>query len=131
MHTAAGLAKKFGLEQYLGQPGPLNEMIFSLMLLQETIQLEHARKSKRERPDAVGISVRRAAYGKFIAVSSGDEKYRYAVETALKASTEVISVFQRSRFVKLLRSMGVPDDKIDEFADTVILDDDTHSIDQE
>ncbi len=131
MHTAAGLAKKLGLESYLDKPRELNEMIFNLMLLQETIQLEHARKSKRERPDAAVTTVKKSAYGKFIAGCSGDKQYRYAVETALKASTEVIAVFQRKRFVKLLASMGVPQDKIEECADSVALDDDTHALDQE
>lgn len=131
MHTASGLAKKHGLEKYLDRPQELNELIFDLLLLQETLQLGHARRTKRDHPRAVVITVKRSAYGKFIAACSGDETYRYAVETALKASTEVLSVFQRSRFTHLLRSMGVPDAKVEEYADTLVLDDDTHCADRE
>ena len=75
--------------------------------------------------------LRRTAYGKFVAACTGDEKYRYAVETAFKTATDVLAVFQHRRFVKALRSMGVPEDKITEFCQTVTLEDDTHCIDQE
>jgi hypothetical protein len=46
METAAEFAKKYGLEQYLDKPDDLNDAIFNLMLLQETVQLEQARKMK-------------------------------------------------------------------------------------
>jgi hypothetical protein len=131
METAADLAKKYGLEQYLDKPAELNDAIFNLMLLQETIQLEQARKKKRDGPDAAAISTKRIAHGKFVAACSGDGNYRYAVETALKAGTTIIALFQRGRFVRMLRSMGVPEDKIAEFCDTVTISDDTHCIDQE
>jgi hypothetical protein len=131
MHTSAGLAKKYGLEQYLDKPAELNEAIFNLMLLQETMQLEQARKKKSERADAGAIFTKRIAHGKFVAACSGDGTYRYAVETALKAATSILPVFQRGRFVSMLKSMGVPEDKIAEFCDSVTIDDDTHCIDQE
>lgn len=131
MHTAAGLAKKFGLEGYLGKPAELNAAIFNLMLLQETIQLEHERKSRRDSPQSGSAAVKRIAYGKFIASCRGDERYRYAVETALKASTDILAVFQRDKFLKVLNSMGVPEDQAAAFCDTVVIDDDTHCIDQE
>ncbi len=131
MYTSAGLAKKFGLEQYLDKPAELNSAIFNLMLLQETIQLEQARKSRRNAPDKGAIAVKRIAYGKFIASCRGDEKYRYAAETALKASTDILAVFQRNKFVNVLRSLGVPEEGAAEFCDTVVIDDNTHCIDQE
>ena len=131
MYTSAGLAKKYNLEFYLDKPAELNQTILNLMLLQEAIQLEHARKKKHEDAEAAFISIRRIAYGKFMASCSGSEMYRYAVETALKAATDTVAVFQRNRFVRALRSMGVPEDKISEFCETVTLDDDTHCIDQE
>lgn len=131
MYTSASLAKKYALEQYLDKPAELNQAIFNLMLLQETIQREKAWKKRRQEPDSVSLSIRRIAYGKFIAACSGDERYRYAVETALKASTDVLAVFQRSRFISALRSMGVPEDKIEEFSESLAIDDDTHCIDQE
>lgn len=131
MYTAAGLAKKYGLEQYLERPAELNELIFNLLLLQETMQLEGARKRMRDERDTKPIVLRRTAYGKFVAACTGDEKYRYAVETAFKTATDVLAVFQHRRFVKTLRSIGVPEDKITEFCQTVTLEDDTHCIDQE
>ncbi len=131
MYTSAALAKKFGLEQYLDRSAELNDAIFKLLLLQETIQLEKFRKKNREAPGAAPVTVRRVAYGKFIAACSGDPKYRYAVETALKASTDTVAVFQRSRFAGVLRSMGIPEDKIAEFCETVTIDDDTHCMDQD
>ena len=131
MHTSVALAKKFGLERYLDQPGELNEAIFNLMLLQETIQLEQAREKRRDDSQAQHISIKRAATGKFVAGCIGEMKYRYAVETALKASTALLAVFHRSRFTSVLRNMGLPEEKIAEFCQTVTIDDDTHCIDPE
>ncbi len=131
METAADLAKQYGLESYLDKPAELNDSIFNLMLLQETIQLEQARKKMDDHADAAPISVKRIAHGKFVAVCRGEGTYRYAVEMALKAGTTVIAVFQRGRFVRVLRSMGVPEDKISEYCDSVTIDDDTHCIDQD
>ncbi len=131
MEKAADLAKHYGLESYLDKPAELNDAIFNLMLLQETIQHERVRKKKNERADAAAISVKRIAHGKFVATCSGDGTYRYAVETALKAGTAVIAVIQRDRFVRMLRSMGVPEDKIAEYCDGIMIEDDTHCIDQE
>ncbi len=128
METAAELAKKYGLEQYLDRPDELNDVIFNLMLLQETLQLEQARRMK---VGAAAISVRRAAHGKFVAACSGDKKYRYAVETALKAATTVLPVLQRKRFVRTLKSMGVPEEKITEYCDSMMISDDTLCLDQE
>jgi len=128
MHTSAVVAKKYGLEQYLDMPDELNDAIFRLLLLQETIQIEHARKMK---VNASNIFVRRPVTGKFIASCSGNAKYRYAVETALKASTSTIAVFQRSRFIRVLLNMGIPNDSITEFCNSIVIDDDTHCIDQE
>lgn len=128
METAAELAKKFGLERYLDKPVELNDAIFNLMLLQETNQLEQARKMK---VGATAIAARRSAHGTFIVSCSGDKTYRYAVETALKAGTSVIAVFQRRRFIGVLRSMGVPEDKIAEFCDSVVIDDNTLCFDEE
>ncbi len=128
METAAELAKRLGLEQYLDKPGDLNDAIFNLMLLQETLQMEQARRMK---VNAKTISIKRSAHGKFIIACAGDPAYRYAVETALKAGTAVIPVFQRSRFIKMLRSMGVPEDRIVQYSDSITVDDDTLCIDQE
>ncbi len=131
MHTSEGLAKKYNLERYLEKPDELNEAIFNLMLLQETIQLEQARKNKRDHPDNAITSTKRSALGNFTAACAGEGKYRYAVETALKAGTMVLAVFQRSRFIQVLRSMGVPEDKIAAFCSTVTIDDNTRCVDQE
>jgi hypothetical protein len=128
METAVELAKKFDLEYYLDKPSELNDAIFNLMLLQETLQMEQARKMK---VNARTISIKRTALGKFVATCTGDVTYRYAVETALKAGTAIVPVFQRSRFVKMLRSMGVPEDRIAEYCDSVTVDDDTHCMDRE
>ncbi len=128
METALELAKKYGLEHYLDKPAELNDAIFNLMLLQETIQIEQARKMK---VGAVTITAKRSAHGMFIAACSGDKTYRYAAETAIKAETTVVAVFQRKRFVGVLRSMGVPEDKIAEFCDSVVIDDNTLCFDQE
>ncbi len=128
METAAELAKKYGLEQYLDKPAELNDAIFHLMLLQETVQLEQARKLK---VGAAAIGAKRSAAGTFSVACSGDKTYRYPVETALKAGTTVIAVFQRRRFIGVLRSMGVPEDKIAEFCETVVIDDNTLCFDEE
>jgi hypothetical protein len=131
MYTSAGLAKKYGLEHYLDKPAELNDAIIKLMLLQETMQLERARKKKREDPGRGTVAVKRIAYGKFIASCSADQKFRYGVETAFKASTDIVAVFQWGRFVKALRSMGIPEEEIEEYSQSVSLEDDTHCIDQE
>ncbi len=123
MENAAALAKKYGLESYLERPAELNAAILNLLLLQETMQLEQAGKMKI---DATTISVRRDVHGKFVAASRGDKAYRYAVETALEAATFTVAVFQRDRFVRILQNMGVPEDKIAAFCDSVTIDDDTH-----
>ena len=128
METAAELAKKYGLEQYLDKPAELNEAIFNLMLLQETIQFEQARRMK---VGATAVSIKRSAQGSFIAACTGDKAYRYAAETALKAGTTVLAVFQRKRFISVLRSMGVPEDEITEFCDSVVIDDNTLCFDVE
>ncbi len=129
MYTSAALAKKLGLEHYLDKPAELNRAIFDLMLLQETIQLEQARKARRDQPDSEAISIRRIAMGKFTAGAMGDVRFRYAIETALKASTDLLAVFQRARFVTMLRNIGMADDIIDALCATVSIDDDTHCID--
>ncbi len=128
METAAELAKRLGLEQYLDKPAELNNAIFNLMLLQETLQMEQSRRMK---VNARPISIKRRAHGKFIAACAGDPTYRYAVETALKAGTAVIPVFHRSRFITMLRSMGIPEDRIAQYCDTITVDDDTLCIDRE
>jgi hypothetical protein len=128
METAAELAKKFGLERYLDKPDELNDAIFHLMLLQETIQFE---RSRMMNVGAVAITASRSAAGAFIVACSGDKIYRYPVETALKAGTTVVAVFQRRRFISVLRSMGVPEDKIAEFCDNVVIDDNTLCFDEE
>jgi len=129
MHTSAALAKKLGLEHYLDKPAELNRVIFNLMLLQETIQLEQVREKSRDCADSETISIRRIATGKFTARAVGDARFRYAVETALKASTDILAVFQRARFVNMLRNLGMPNDIIDPLCDTVSIDDDTHCVD--
>ncbi len=128
METAADLAKKLGMEYYLDKPDELNDAILNLLLLQESLQLEQAKKIK---PDEGVISVRRHVHGKFIAACVGDGTYRYAVETALKASTFTVAVFQRRRFIGVLRSMGIPEGKIAAFSGSVIIDDNTHCSDRE
>jgi hypothetical protein len=128
METAVELAKRLDLEYYLDKPDELNNAIFNLMLLQETLQMEQARRMKIS---ARTISIKRSAHGKFIIACSGDPAYRYAVETALKAGTAVIPVFQRSRFIKMLRSMGIPENRIAQYSDSITVDDDTLCIDQE
>jgi len=131
MDNAIDLAKKYGLEHYLGKPSELNEAIFQLLLLQETIQIEQSRTLAFRTSDVETVSLRRNTHGAFISASTGDKKYRYAVETALKAGTTILAVFQRGRFVSILRSMGVPEENIAEYADSIVIDDNTHCTDQE
>lgn len=131
MGNAVDLAKKYDLEHYLDKPAELNETILRLLLLQETIQIEQSQKLKFRKSNAETISAKRSVHGSFIAACTGDRTYRYAVETALKAGTTILSVFQRSRFVNVLRSMGVPEEKIVECVDSIIIDDNTHCVDQE
>jgi hypothetical protein len=127
--SASILAKQYRLEHYLGKPEELNETIFRLLLLQETLQLEQARK--KESPAENVITVTRKAAGKFSATCRGDARYRYAAETALKQATATIPVFQRVRFILTLRSMGVPESIISDFSNSVTMEDDTVCIDQE
>jgi hypothetical protein len=131
METASYFARKHGLERFLDDPAELNEVILKMMVLQETMQGEQERRSKGERAGAGIIEVRRKAIGRFTARCSGDPAYRYAVETALKGSTATVALFQRGRFVTLLRQLGVPEDRIEEFCATVAIDDDTHCFDPE
>jgi hypothetical protein len=126
MESAESFAVKYGLEHYLDKPDELNGMILKLMALQESLQTEQSKKMKVA---AKFISTKRISQGKFIAACRGDDTYRYAVETALRAATDVVAVFQRGRFIRMLKSMGLPDDKITEFSNTVVIDDDTHCID--
>lgn len=129
--SSSVLAKQYGMEQYLDDPAELNEAIFKMMLLQDTIQIENAGKKEQSQPQSSVISVKRVGNGKLVAGCYGDEKYRYAVETSLKASTSTIAVFHRIRFINVLRSMGVPEERIDEFCESMTIDDDTYCIDQE
>jgi hypothetical protein len=131
MENAIDLAKKYGLEHYLDKPAELNDAIFHLLLLQETIQIEKSRNLAFRKSTVETISLKRTVHGAFIAACTGDRTYRYAVETALKAGTAVLAVFQRGRFSNVLRSMGVPEEKIAEYGDSIIIDDNTHCIDQE
>ena len=131
MESAYYFAKKHGLEQYLEKPDELNEMILKLMVLQETMQAEQARKQGASGHDRKAISISRTAAGKFTARCSGDAAYRYAVTTALQGSTALVPLFQRGRFISLLRKMGVPEEKIAEYSSSMMLDDDTLCIDQE
>ena len=127
METASSFACKHGLEQYLDKPAELNEMILKLMVLQEAMQGEGA----GERIEAGTITVSRKVIGKFTVRCSGVLAFRYAVETAVKGSTATVALFQRGRFVALLRTMGVPEERIEEFCETVSIDDDTHCFDPE
>jgi hypothetical protein len=131
MESAADLAKRSGLEQYLQKPAELNDAIFNLMLLQETIQIEHAQRLKIRAAGTETITSKRSVHGKFIAGCTGDKKYRYAVETALRASTAIVPVFQRGLFVSMLKRMGVPEDHIAEYCASVIISDDTHCSDMD
>ncbi len=131
METASLFAKKHGLEGFLDKPAELNELIFKLLVLQESMQTEQARKRMKAAPDVPAISVRRTVHGKFTVACAGDRTYSYAVETALRSATTVSPLFQRGRFVKALRSMGVPEERIAEYCDSIMLSDDTLCADPE
>jgi hypothetical protein len=131
METASFFAKKHGLEHYLDEPAELNDLIFRLLVLQEILQAEDSRRTRTVRPDAAVISVRRTAQGRFTAACAGDAAYRYAVETALRTSTIIAPLLQRGRFMNALRSMGVPEERISEYCDGIVLSDDTLCIDPE
>lgn len=131
METAADLAKRHGLEKYLDRPDELNDAIFNLMLLQETMQLEQAQRLKVRDAGTGTITSKRSVHGKFIAGCTGEKQYRYAVETALRASTAIIAVFQRRLFISMLNRMAVPEDRIAQYCDTIIISDDTHCSDMD
>lgn len=131
MDSAADLAKRHGLEKYLDKPAELNDAIFNLMLLQETMQIEQAQRLKIRGSDTGTITSKRSVHGKFIAGCTGDKQYRYAVETALRASTAIIAVFQRGLFISMLKRMGIPEDRIAQYCDSVIISDDTHCSDMD
>jgi hypothetical protein len=131
MESAADLAKKHGLEEYLDKPAELNDAIFNLMLLQETIQIEQAQRLKIRGTGTGTITIKRSAHGTFIAGCTGDKQYRYAVETALRASTAIVAVFQRGLFVSMLKRMGIPGDRIARYCDSVIISDDSHCSDMD
>ncbi len=131
METASYFAKKHGLEAYLEKPAELNELIFKLLVLEETLQTEQARTREGDGPEATTISVRRSVQGRFTAACAGDVAYRYAVETALRSATTIVPLFQRGRFVKALESMGVPDERIAEYCGSIVLSDDTLCVDPE
>ena len=131
METASYFAKKHGLEHYLDKPTELNEMILKLLVLQETLQDEALRERRRAGSSGDTLSVARPVTGRFTASCAGDKTYQYAVETALRAATAPVPLFQRGRFEGLLRKMGVPEDRIKEYCGSVFLSDDTHCIDQE
>ena len=131
METAAYFARKHGLEGYLERPAELNEMILRLMVLQEAMQREQARKADHELSGRGAVTVRRKTIGSFTVRCMGDPAYGYAAETALKESTATVALFQRGRFVSLLRRMGVPAERIEELCASVVIDDDTHCFDPE
>ncbi|MDH4164539.1 MAG: hypothetical protein OEW15_17895 [Nitrospirota bacterium] len=131
METASYFAKKHGLEHYLDKPRELNEMILKLLVLQETMQDEAMRARRRSASSGEIISVGRTVTGRFTAACDGDRTYQYAVETALRASTAPVPIFQWGRFEGLLEKMGVPGDRIAEYVGTVMLSDDTHCIDRD
>ena len=128
MESSADLARKYGLERYLEDPVRLNETIFQLLLLQETIQME---RSGRLKVNASTLSVRRSALGKFTARCRGDRAYAYAVETALKAATNILPVFHLDRFIQVLKHMGIPEHKIADYCGTIVISDDTHCLDED
>ena len=74
---------------------------------------------------------KRSVHGKFIAGCTGDKQYRYAVETALRASTTVVAVFRRGLFISMLERLGIPRDRIAQYCDSVIISDDTHCSDMD
>lgn len=131
MESAADLAKRHGLEKYLDRPAELNDAIFNLMLLQETMQLEQAQRLKVRDAGTDTITSKRSVHGKFIAGCTGEKQYRYAVETALRASTAIVAVFQRRLFISMLNRMGVPEDRIAQYCDSIIISDDTHCSDMD
>ncbi len=131
MDSAADLAKRHGLEKYLDRPAELNDVIFNLMLLQETIQIEQAQRLNVRGTDTETITSKRSVHGKFIAGCTGDKQYCYAVETALRASTAIVAVFQRGLFISMLKRMGIPEDRIAQYSDSVIISDDTHCSDMD
>jgi hypothetical protein len=131
METAAYFARKHGLEEYLDRPSQLNEMILKVLVLQEAMQREQARKAAANPSGRNAFTVRRKTIGSFTARCTGDPAYGYAAETALKGSTATVPLFQRGRFVALLRQMGVPEQAIEELCSTVVLEDDTHCFDPE
>ena len=131
METASYFAKKHGLERYLEAPAELNDMIFKLLVLQETLQAEQARmRGPAVAPDAA-ISVRRSTAGKFSAACVADSRYRYAVESALRSATTVVPVFRWNVFTGTLRSLGIPEEIISRCLESVLLSDDTLCIDPE
>jgi hypothetical protein len=74
MDSAADLAKRHGLEKYLDRPAELNDAIFNLMLLQETMQLEQAQRLKVRGAGTDTITSKRSVHGKFIAGCTGDRQ---------------------------------------------------------
>jgi hypothetical protein len=131
MESAADMAKRHGLEKYLDKPAELNDAIFNLMLLQETVQIEQAQRLKIRPAGTETILSKRSVHGKFIAGCTGDKQYGYAVETALRAATTVVAVFQRGLFISMLERMGIPEDRISQYCDSVIISDDTHCSDRD
>ncbi len=131
MESASVFAKKHGLERYLEKPDELNEMIVKLLVLQEAMQAESEQSMLAKEPGSQAISIRRTAGGKFTARCFGEGAYRYAVATALQDSTALVPLFQRARFVSLLRKMGVPEGRITVYCASVTLHDDTVCIDPE
>jgi hypothetical protein len=53
------------------------------------------------------------------------------VETALRASTAIVAVFQRRLFISMLNRMGVPEDRIADYCDSIIISDDSHCSDMD
>lgn len=131
METASYFARKHGLEQYLDDPALLNDTILRLLVLQEAMQNEAGRRRAAEPAGSGDIVVRRTVVGAFTARRSGDLDYRYAVETALRAATAPVPLFQRARFIDMLKGMGVPGDRSAAYAASAALSDDTHCVDPE
>jgi hypothetical protein len=131
MESAADLAKKHGWEKYLDDPAGLNNAIFNLLLLQETMQIEQAQRLTIRGAGTETITSKRSVYGKIIAGCTGDTQYRSAVETALRSSATVVAVFQRGLFVSMLQRMGIPEDRIAQYCASVIISDDTHCSDMD
>ena len=95
------------------------------------MQREQARKTGSEQSGSSAFTVRRKAVGNFTVRCTGALAFGYAAETALKGSTATVPLFQRGRFVSLLRRMGVPENAIEELSASVVIDDDTHCFDPE